>query len=202
MYQANKGYGFIIGEDRNDYFFHVSQVKSVDSPEQGEKVEFEPSKNEKGLCANNIIVKKTAAGKFIALGNIRLKASNIKDYGISAEETYYQKVYKWRYIDATSKFGKLLGVKHTYYYDTGEWYKISKKRFEAISAGSERYYHVMKASKGEIIGRYYSYYCVGNSDLNEADDLLAPYDGIFDLNDSKYGWHLTSESFEFFGIYL
>ena len=60
----------------------------------------------------------------------------------------------------------------------------------------------MKASKGEIIGRYYSYYCVGNSDLNEADDLLAPYDGIFDLNDSKYGWHLTSESFEFFGIYL
>ena len=33
MYQANKGYGFIIGEDSNDYFFHVSQVKSVDSPE-------------------------------------------------------------------------------------------------------------------------------------------------------------------------
>ncbi|NLJ57590.1 MAG: hypothetical protein GX339_01970 [Tissierellia bacterium] len=92
------------------------------------------------------------------------------------------------------KIRLILGIQYTDYYDTGEWYEISKKRFEKIAAGSERYYHVMKAKKGEIIGRYYSYYCPGNSDLNEADDLIAPYDGRFDLNDSKYGWQLTSKN--------
>jgi len=194
MYQAIKGFGFIMGEDNEDYFFHVSQVKSIDSPEQGLVVEFEPASNEKGLYATDVVIQKTSGGKFIALGNVRLKASNIKDYGISAEERCYQKVYKWRYEDGTSRMERFLGTVYIKYDDTGEWFEISKKRYESIAAGSEKYYHVMKANKGDIIGRYYSQYWGANSNMNEAEDIMAPYDGIFDLNDEKYGWKLTKRN--------
>ena len=51
-----KGYGFITGEDNVDYFVHHSNIsmegyrKLVD----GQSVEFEPSKNEKGQSAINV----------------------------------------------------------------------------------------------------------------------------------------------------
>ncbi len=54
-----KGYGFITGENGRDYFVHANNCEAnlVDRRNrevylyQGDKVEFEPSETEKGLCA-------------------------------------------------------------------------------------------------------------------------------------------------------
>lgn len=194
MYNADKGYGFIIGEDGNDYFFHISKVKSVDMPETGLKVDFELDRNEKGLFASDVHITMVNGGRFIKLGNVRLKANNIKDYGISEKEVYYQKVYQWRYREGSSKLDKFFGTRYIDYIDTGEWYEINERRFNSIASGDESYYHVMKAKKGECIGRYYEYYDSFDSYNNVSADIYAPYDGVFDLNDSKYNWHLTKRN--------
>ena len=41
-----KGYGFILGEDEKDYFFHISRVQycSWDELDEGEVVEFKTKK--------------------------------------------------------------------------------------------------------------------------------------------------------------
>ncbi|MBR3250612.1 MAG: cold shock domain-containing protein [Erysipelotrichaceae bacterium] len=51
-----KGYGFITGEDKNDYFFHFSelQMEGYKNVKEGEKVTFTPGKGDKGPVATNI----------------------------------------------------------------------------------------------------------------------------------------------------
>ena len=116
LYKEEKGYGFILGEDEKQYFFHISNVKSTEIPEVGLGVSFTPDKNEKGLLANNVEIKNTLARKFIILGDERIKLSNIKNYGIASETVYYQKVYKFK--PAEGVFG------HHEFEDIGEWKEI------------------------------------------------------------------------------
>ena len=47
-----KEYGFITGEDNKDYFVHSSEVSGA--IEEGDDVEFEPAKAEKGLQAKKV----------------------------------------------------------------------------------------------------------------------------------------------------
>jgi len=49
-FNVKKGYGFITGEDNIDYFVHHSNVKmeGYRKLSDGQSVEFDPSKNEKG----------------------------------------------------------------------------------------------------------------------------------------------------------
>lgn len=51
-----RGFGFIIGDDGNEYFFHYSNIKGkgFKKVHDNEDVEFEPSKNEKGFIALNV----------------------------------------------------------------------------------------------------------------------------------------------------
>ena len=87
MYNDQKKFGFILGEDGADRFFHISNVKSIDVPTQGAVVEFVPAQGEKGLIAKDIylqVVKNRP--DFIVFGDIRIKLSNIKNYGLSSEE--------------------------------------------------------------------------------------------------------------------
>jgi cold shock protein len=55
-FNAEKGYGFITGEDGKDVFAHFSQIKSsgYKSLQEGQKVSFEVGQGQKGPQAENI----------------------------------------------------------------------------------------------------------------------------------------------------
>lgn len=54
-----KGFGFIEAEDAQDYFVHFKCIQSAGfkSLKDGQQVEFTPTKQTKGLVAENVIVK-------------------------------------------------------------------------------------------------------------------------------------------------
>jgi len=55
-FNAEKGFGFITGEDGIDVFVHFSQIKSdgYKSLEEGQKVSFDVTKGPKGPQAENV----------------------------------------------------------------------------------------------------------------------------------------------------
>ena len=56
-FNAEKGFGFITGEDGKDVFAHFSQIKSegYKTLEEGQKVSYDVVKGPKGPQAENII---------------------------------------------------------------------------------------------------------------------------------------------------
>jgi CspA family cold shock protein len=58
-FNAEKGFGFITGEDGNDVFVHFSQINKdgFKSLNEGEEVSFEVVEGEKGPQATNVEVK-------------------------------------------------------------------------------------------------------------------------------------------------
>jgi len=58
-FNSNKGFGFIEGEDGNDYFVHFSNIDSSEgfkTVNEGDEVIFSPTKKEKGLSAEHVSV--------------------------------------------------------------------------------------------------------------------------------------------------
>ena len=57
-FNESKGYGFIKGNDGNDYFAHFKeiQIEGYKILKEGQAVTFEASESEKGLVAMNIVV--------------------------------------------------------------------------------------------------------------------------------------------------
>ncbi|HAE61760.1 MAG TPA: cold-shock protein [Eubacteriaceae bacterium] len=55
-FNADKGYGFITGEDGKDVFVHYSQINKSNfkTLEEGEKVTFEITDGAKGPQASNV----------------------------------------------------------------------------------------------------------------------------------------------------
>jgi len=55
---ADKGFGFILGEDKKEYFFHLSALKNVSFNDLRieQEVTFEDAENQKGLRAEDIYV--------------------------------------------------------------------------------------------------------------------------------------------------
>jgi len=85
-YNSDRGFGFILDEDGNDRFFHVSSVRSIEEPTRGIKVTFKPAQSERGLIAQDIQIKEDKSRpQFYAFGDVRVKLSNIKNYGIAEE---------------------------------------------------------------------------------------------------------------------
>lgn len=83
-YNEDKGYGFIKGDDGTNLFFHISDIKSSKEPQKGDQLEFETETGEKGLVAKKIhIIDSKNKSSFIAFGSIRIKANNIKTYGLN-----------------------------------------------------------------------------------------------------------------------
>ena len=138
MYNENKGFGFILGEDEEDYFFHISKVKSVTDIKRGMIVEFEASSNEKGKLATNIHISKGSMNRpdFIVFGDTRIKTSNIKNYGISKEQVYYEKVYTKKDWGIGAAVLNLMldggKVRVSDFNETSEWIRFGRK--EPISA--------------------------------------------------------------------
>ena len=58
-FNAEKGFGFITGEDGNDVFAHFSQIQKegFKTLEEGQEVEFNVVEGQRGLQAENITVK-------------------------------------------------------------------------------------------------------------------------------------------------
>lgn len=55
-YDDQRGFGFIIGQDESEAFFHISDVKSVNPPIRDAIVEYELITKDRGLAATNIHV--------------------------------------------------------------------------------------------------------------------------------------------------
>lgn len=53
-YNFRKGYGFIQGEDGEDYFVHYTAVPKGLRVDENDKVSFDPIENEKGKQATNL----------------------------------------------------------------------------------------------------------------------------------------------------
>lgn len=80
----DREFGFILGEDGNDYFFHFSNVISVDLPTKNSIVDFETAQTEKGASATNIKIEDKAIKKpeFVKFGSVRIRLKDIKSYAI------------------------------------------------------------------------------------------------------------------------
>lgn len=85
-YIKNKNFGFLVGEDGNDYFFHKNEFKKQnvkdDHLSQGSEVIFTANRNDKGLCAKNCFL-------------LEIKKVN-KNYYASPNEIILSKEYKIR----------------------------------------------------------------------------------------------------------
>lgn len=54
-FDDRKRYGFVEGEDGNDYFVHENALgEGTTAVEEGDDVTFEPAETEKGLQAQNV----------------------------------------------------------------------------------------------------------------------------------------------------
>ena len=49
-----KNFGFITGEDSQDYFVHMSSIENGQALNEKDEVEFEPEKNDRGLNAQKV----------------------------------------------------------------------------------------------------------------------------------------------------
>ena len=109
MFNEEKGYGFILGDDANDYFVHITEVKSVEALTRGTIVEFDPTESDKGKVAKAVVIKESSAQRptFVDFGSARIKLSNVKNYGISSTTVYYAPVFK--YVERTEKKQTLFG---------------------------------------------------------------------------------------------
>lgn len=93
MFKQDKGYGFILGEDGNDYFIHISDIITLEEISIGLIVSFEPNENDKGRIAKKVSVAVHKKPTFITFDNIRIKSTNIKNYGINKSARYYVKIF-------------------------------------------------------------------------------------------------------------
>lgn len=98
IYYEDKKFGFIIGEDNYEYFFHITNVNSVDLPTSNSIVEFEPTVAERGKKAINVKVtqKYEQRPQYINIGKYRIKISTIKSYstGQDTEKHYVNHFFK------------------------------------------------------------------------------------------------------------
>ena len=53
-FNLNKGFGFVQGEDDEDYFLHISQVPNGEQLKEEQPVEFEVVQTDKGNQAHNL----------------------------------------------------------------------------------------------------------------------------------------------------
>ena len=95
MYNNTKSFGFIAGDDEQDYFFHATGLKSEEYPAPGRLVEFSPDRGPKGPIAKKISIIETKYNRpsFITIGTTRIRLSDIKSYEITTDLLHYCTIY-------------------------------------------------------------------------------------------------------------
>lgn len=53
-FNKDKGFGFIAGEDGNDYFAHISSIPEGTMLKEDDKVTFDTVQTDKGVQAQNV----------------------------------------------------------------------------------------------------------------------------------------------------
>jgi len=62
-FNPEKSFGFIMGENGKNYFFHTTDVNKPLEVSKNKMVSFKASKNQKGLCAKNVLLEKAQQNK-------------------------------------------------------------------------------------------------------------------------------------------
>jgi cold shock CspA family protein/predicted RNA-binding Zn-ribbon protein involved in translation (DUF1610 family) len=62
-FSAEKGYGYIVGDDGQDYYFNVTEVKGAELPSNGDAVTFVPGQGRKGPRAAAVEIASKAPSK-------------------------------------------------------------------------------------------------------------------------------------------
>ena len=122
-YDSQKGYGFIQYED-GSIFFHLSSfIDKSFIPEVGMEVYFEVGKNSKGDMANNITIRRNSNNsKFLKLGDLRVKISTIRNYGISD--------YKEELVELEKKVERQKQKKNEW--ENDDWGQLDFSEFEQL----------------------------------------------------------------------
>lgn len=132
----DKGYGFITGENGQDYFFHISQVRDIVEIKNWMIVNFDIVDGKKGKNAVNIRVsEQNNTSRFITCGNTNIRLNNIKQYSIGTYFIVYKKIFTKTIIKKERK--GFLGIKRIesipIYKPTSEWdrcyYSLDQKVF-------------------------------------------------------------------------
>lgn len=88
MIDYTKEFGFILGEDKNSYYFNFNNIDSVDLPTKNSIVNFQPASNEKGLYATNIEIAEEKK-KYVKIMDVRIPIDSIESYGFDVELVGY-----------------------------------------------------------------------------------------------------------------
>ncbi len=59
-FSSDKGYGFITSHEDKDHYFNVQSITGASLPDNGDSVEFKPTKGDKGAKAINVVIVKKA----------------------------------------------------------------------------------------------------------------------------------------------
>ena len=147
MFNAAKAFGFIVGDDEKDYFFHVTSLQSDGYPSPGMSVSFTPSTGTKGLVANQIFIVSEAKNRptFFCYGNTRIRLNNIKEYGIYEDECIYAPVFD----SVTNEKCDMVRVKLSYSLGsyTRKFYFFDEVQDKFIWADKGK---IVKTSEGKI----------------------------------------------------
>jgi len=102
-FNQEKSFGFILGENGQNYFFHTSDVNLPFEVSKNKMLTFNPSSNQKGLCAKNVVLEKgkqynnnhnqqkqskPKKKKFILIGDITINLFDVKNAKVSGSERF------------------------------------------------------------------------------------------------------------------
>lgn len=120
----DKGYGFITGEDGQDYFFHISQVRDMVEIKNWMIVNFDIIDGKKGKNAVNIKVsEQNNTSRFVTCGNVNIRLNNIKEYGFGKYPVLYERYFIEKICKEKTIFGTIQNVAYwtgMNWYDRGE----------------------------------------------------------------------------------
>ena len=93
MYNEERGFGFIFGEDEEDYFFHISDFKDTRIPERDNVVSFVEGINQKGRFATKIYYEACDMEEYDAL----MRENTPRRTGMQVLDTVFQLGYFFFY---------------------------------------------------------------------------------------------------------
>ncbi|MEA3315068.1 MAG: cold shock domain-containing protein [Campylobacterota bacterium] len=159
-FKAEKGFGFIKGEDKKNYFFHISNVSNPMDIEENYTVDFKAQEKDKGLVAIDITVNTPLANKskdkILKIKDLRIRASEIKEYELNVNKKCIEQ-YKLQEYNSHS------GYQHTNSIMTYDELNISysigiKQDCDDIcwnAYSSNRYHSGYKSCRPDMGGHYY-----------------------------------------------